>query len=390
MPLATQLCFAVLLASFPCTYAITEGSTRESQYNGNTLEDDNGSSSSNQTTCSWYCTVIHSDFPDQRETTFVKNRLIKLVVEYEKKVNEKCVKHSSRTSSGNATEYFKVWLPTNNKLSSFDNAIQSLLNWGFSSHTEERFKVKAVCNFQPLSRSLKASSGRSVLTPNTGFRSGFGRSLLVDNGVKVKKTVKSVNNTNTQFTQEYRWLAYGVNVFAYVFWFAFVYYSPAFICLFTPTVVTENGRRQIVLEGASPVGLRSFVGNYFYARGDTVHTWNKARVLFFRLVVLPLPYLPLVIIYLRYLQYLGENFRVPLFDLSWPLMILCFVCYSIEAILDLSCKMANIAKPCIVCRKVKPVNFTCKDPVLPHRLLNHLRLQPLVLVKCWKLLLDTF
>ena len=380
MPSATQLCVVVFLASFPCTRA--EGSTRESQYSGNTLDDDNGSS--NHTTCSWNCTVIHSDFSKQRKTALVKNRLIKLVVEYEKKVNEKCVKRSSRTSSGNATEYFKVWLPANNKLSSFDNVIQSLLNWDFSSYTEEGFKVKAVCNFRPLSRNLKASSRKAVLTRNAGFRSRFVRSLLADNGVEVNKTVKSLNDTNTHFTQEPRWLQHGFRFFVLVFVAAFMYYSPAFICLFTPTVITENGRRQIVLEEASPVGFRSLVGNYFHARDDTVHTWYKGRMLFFRLVVLPLPFLSLAIIF-DYVQHRVENLRVPLLDLSRPLMISCFVCYTIQAIRDSSCKMANIlTKPCIVCRKVKSVNFTCKDPVLPRRLLNHLRLQPLIVAKCWK------
>ena len=388
MPTATQLCFAVFLASFPCTRA--EGSTHESQYNGNSPEEDDiGTSSSNHTTwstCSWNCTVIHSDFPDQRKTIFAKNRLIKLVVEYQKKVNEKCVKHTSRTSRGNFTEYFKVWLPANNKLSSFDNVLQNLLNWGFS-HTEERFKVKVVCNFWPLSRNLKARSGEAVSTRNAGFRSPFNRSLLVDNGVEVKKTVKSLNDIH--FTQETQWLQPGFFFFAFVFVTAFTYYSPAFICLFTPTVITENGRRQIVLEGASPVSFGSLMGNYFHARDDTVHTWYKARMLIFRLVVLPLPFLPLAIIF-NHLQHQDESLRIPLLDLSGPLMIICYVCYTIQAILESSYEMEKISKFCIVCWKVKPVNFPCKDPVLPRRIINHLRLQPLILVKCWKLFVRCF
>ena len=375
MPTATQLCFAVFLASFPCTRA--EGSTRK--YNGNILDDDNGSG--NHTTCSWNCTVIHSDLSEQRKTTFVKNRLIKLIVEYQKTVNEKCVKHTSRNSSGNTTEYFKVWLPANNKLSSFDNVLQSLLNWGFSPHTEERFKVKVVCNFRPLNRNLKASSGEAISTRNADFRSRFVRSLLVDNGVEVKETVVSLNDIH--FTQETLWLQPGFFFFVFVFVRAFIYYSPAFICLFTPTVITENGRRQIVLEGASPVSLRSLVGNYFHARDDTVHTGYKARMLIFRLVVLPLPFLPLVVIF-NYLQHQDEFLRSPFLYFSPALMIIWYVCYTIQVILDSTYKMANITKPCLFCWKVKPVNFTCNDPVLPRRLLNHLRLQPLILVKCWK------
>jgi len=52
--------------------------------------------------------------------------LIRLVVRYEVKVNDKCVNKPSDNSSGNATEHFRVWLPVNNKLSSFAKAVESL------------------------------------------------------------------------------------------------------------------------------------------------------------------------------------------------------------------------------------------------------------------------
>ena len=365
-------CFAVFLTSFPCTRV--EGLS-QSQYNGNGFN--------NHTRCSWSCTVIHSDFLEQRKTALVKNRLIKLDIEYEKKVNEKCVRHTSRAASGNVTEYFNVWLPPNNKLSSFDNVIQNLFNLDLSSYTEERVKVKAVCNLRPHSRSLEARETTS--SPNTGrLLSRFVRSHLADNGVE--KTV-TVNNTDIHFAEEQRWLGYGFYFFVFVFILAFILYSPAFICLHSPTVVTENGRRWIVLGRASPVDLRTRVASYFYPEEDTVSTWYKARILIFRLVVLPFPFLPFAIIF-DYVQHQDElNLRVPLLDLSRPFNILCFVCYVIQAIRDSSFKMANRTNLCIVCRKFKPINFTaaCKDPLVPRRLLNHLRLQPLIVVKCWKL-----
>ena len=43
-----------------------------------------------------------------------------------------------------------------------------------------------------------------------------------------------------------------------------MYYSPAFLCLFTPTEIRENGVRQIVLEGASTASFRSPMGKFFF------------------------------------------------------------------------------------------------------------------------------
>ena len=114
-----QLCFVVFLASFPCARA--EGSSHESQYNGNgTLKDSNGFS--NHTRCSWNCTVLYSNLTEQRRTAFAQNRLI--AFGYLKMMDEKCVKQTSRNSIGSDIEFFKVLLLANNKLSSFDQAMQ--------------------------------------------------------------------------------------------------------------------------------------------------------------------------------------------------------------------------------------------------------------------------
>lgn len=111
------LCFAIFVAAFSCTQA-------ESASHDNHNRDDVGFGK--ETSCSWNCTVTNSDFPLQRKADFITNRLIRLVVRYEVKVNDKCVNKPSDNSSGNATEHFRVWLPVNNKLSSFAKAVESL------------------------------------------------------------------------------------------------------------------------------------------------------------------------------------------------------------------------------------------------------------------------
>ena len=108
-------------------------------------------------------------------------------------------------------------------------------------------------------------------------------------------------STDSQFTEEKGRLDKAFWFFALVFMYTVACYSPAFLCLFLPTEVTENGVRLIVLEGASPVSFRSLVENYFHSGSVTLAgnyfssgfdtCWYKARILSLRLVLLPLTFL---------------------------------------------------------------------------------------------------
>lgn len=69
--------------------------------------------------------------------------------------------------------------------------------------------------------------------------------------------------------------------------YVFIFYSPAW--LLSPTEVKEDGVYHIVLDGASPVSLRSLMGNYFFSKKDTV--WQRARMFMLQAVVLPFPFL---------------------------------------------------------------------------------------------------
>ena len=56
------------------------------------------------------------------------NRLFKLVVRYEKKVDEKCVNQTSLSSNRVVAENWLIWQPENYKPSSFARADDSVLN----------------------------------------------------------------------------------------------------------------------------------------------------------------------------------------------------------------------------------------------------------------------
>ena len=62
------------------------------------------------------------------------------------------------------------------------------------------------------------------------------------------------------------WSIMALYFFTFVFIVVFHYYSLAFLCLFYPTEILQDGVTHIILEGASPVSLRSFAGNFFFLR----------------------------------------------------------------------------------------------------------------------------
>ena len=390
MLLASQLCFAVFLASLLSTQL--EGNSFPSfisRHSNKSLAYESGFINN---TCSWNCTIIDSDFPKYWKTVSINDRLIKVVVEYEKKETEQCARQAPRNFSGNGTEYFNVWLPVlpeTKEPSSFHHVMQGLFKFIFSSHPETHVNIKGVCRLLP----LKTVSTEVISIRNDGFLPRFVRSHLADHGLELQsgncnaemndsqpcfdESREDMNSLDGLFSKGNRWSDIVLYSLVFVFIIAFVHYSPAIVCLFFPTVVTENGVSQIVLEGASPFSFRSVVGNCFHSERDT--PWQKAKILFLRIVLLPLPFL-LLGIFLDHVRNHGDKNSVVPFLYS-PVMLVCFGCYVANSI-DAIFKRTDKSKLCSVCKTIRP-DFTCND-ILPRRLLNHLCLQPLILVTSWR------
>lgn len=360
----SQVCFAVLLAVFCHAEALARS------HHNNTLENHGFG---NETRCSWKCKVIESDLTEEIKITIAKGKLIQLVVKYENKVDDKCVNQTSRDSSGNATEQRQIWL-VNKQLSTFAKIMRNLENLMLdTASNEERKEISVLCTLRP--------SGTTATTPeyNGGIQFPmFSRGHLAALGVELNTTdfnteetenlqsciniTNSTDNNGTDSKSPFEpgvWPLAVLYGFCFVFWAVFVQYSPAFLCLFSPTEVTEDGVRHIVLEGASPVCFRSLIGNYFFSEDDGT-IWHKARTFIFRVVIIPLPLLSLAI---------SADLKIPIFS-----------GYS----LSFFTMMLIQAKPCSVCKYVRPKVFSCQDE-LPLLILGHLRLQPLVFVKWWRL-----
>ena len=373
LPAFQFACFAVFIASFSCVKAEV---LSQSQYNGiNPLKD----GFSNHTGCVYSCNVVISDFLKGRKTVFVKGTLIKLHFKNNIVVDEKCLKQTSPSSSGNGIIYFEVWQPEDTaKIFTFEQAMQVSSNILFFPDFGLHIDVKEVCSLLPFgTRSVAADS-----TPHSdnSFELTVFR-YLGDYGLEVRSLTANKRNG---------WVRFSISCLWVVFPAAFFLYSPAFICLFSPTVLRENGhRQQIVLEGSSPVSLRSFVGNFFYSGSDTI--WHKARRLIFPFVVLPLPFLSLATIFQVYvIPYVRlTGFSAVFYGRSHPLLAISFPCYgAVLAFYDFfTFKISQPVekKRCVVCDIVHSANFTPHDGELPQLIWWHLRVLPLIWIKYWNL-----
>ena len=385
----SRVIFAVLLAVF-C----------HAQASAPSHHDNKLASFDNETRCSWKCTAIESNLTEDVKNTIAKGGLIHLVVKYENKVDDKCLNQTTRNSSGNATEHFQIWM-ANKQRSTSVKVFASLENLMFCDDSnEEHRKIRALCTLKP-----PKTTAITQITP-THYSGSlpvvFSQGHLADIGItfdsigcntKVKDygqpclniSKSSENSTTISKCKRDGWPVAVFTWLCIVFFTVFTYYYPAVICLFTPTESSENDVRQIVLEGASPVSFRSLMGNYFFSGNHTI--WHRARLFILRGVVLPFSFLgpAIFVVFLQYKKLIPTFSVFGVSHLSQPRMLVYSGCYYTLAFyisfFDTSSFKAN--HPCFVCKRVKSKILDCQE-VLPKRIINHLRLQPLFLVNCWR------
>ncbi|XP_068709796.1 uncharacterized protein [Montipora foliosa] len=220
------------------------------------------------TKCSWNCTIAESDLTDEIKSTIVTNGVIRFEVRYEKKIGEKCINETSGNPSKNVTENWQIWL-ANNKLNFVAYVLESWTKLIFSFDSGRRKEIKAVCKFEATRKTEANSSNDGLIFPL------FVPGHLADLGVefdRIECKTKKQSCANSSITALWEnflglyhmykaggWSNFFINLLLSVFLITFFTFSPAFVCFFSPTQVTENGMRQIVLNGASPVSFPSFV-----------------------------------------------------------------------------------------------------------------------------------
>ena len=334
--------------------------------------------------CKWNCFVHMADLTmlkrEMANSTTAKNKLIKLSVQYEKLIDDKCTNKMSVNSSESSSEHCQVCLVNkllSNSMTSNKSAINTFLR-------KEHREIGAICTLKPVSTIVSSpmdySNRSSAICHLMNLEHEFERidyhAVETDpHGLCMNFTIPGRTNSTKRLQGALdlrRWPKMVLNFFSFVFPMVFAYYSLAFLCLFYPTEILQDGVTHIILEGASPVSLRSFAGNYFFSGKEGI--WCKAKTFIFRVFIIPLPFIFIATVF--------TDFEFHIFSTIFSIVF--GFCYCFQAFyMSFFSKRSLIAEPCSICRMFKLKIVSCNYE-LPRYILYHLRLQPLVLAKCWR------
>lgn len=146
-----QLCFVILLAAI-CHVQPQLPSHHHTFLNG--LND--------ETRCRWNCTAIDSDLTEEMKTTIAKKKSARLVVKYEKRVDNKCVTQTSSNSGGKG----QIFL-LNKQLSSFAGVLESFANlMSFADSNKEHKEIRAICTLRPAGPTADPGYNSGIQFPN--------------------------------------------------------------------------------------------------------------------------------------------------------------------------------------------------------------------------------
>lgn len=384
MLLASQFCFAVLLAAFQCQ--------TQAPYYGRYVFSDS-ERRRNVTKCSWNCKVIESDFQKKESNKdFTGTGVINVAILYRMKVDkELCANQTFPDSERVASVKVQIKRPVNKPLS-FALALETVLNLLCSNYQAYR-EIKADCK---LTLTRKSAATRTNSAPILPDDISFIRGHLAELGVNPNHSISTGNITVSRLN----WgnVRADAECFAHrsIFFLLhfLILYFPAFLCLFSPTMVKENGIRHICLEGASPIGVRSLIGNFFFSEvDDSDDFYHRTKNFIARAVLVPLPFL-IIAIGFHDISQQHQSEETPAKDritfcFSRPLLLtVCFICYVFLAVYYSFFNASSTETLCFVCQRMETVMENTKlrcNGTLPRRILKHLCLQPLILLKCYRL-----
>ena len=357
---ASQLCFTLLL--------VAQLVHSSSHHNSTEGEHSVGEGLGNDTKCSWNCKVIESDFTKQCDPVFTKKRFINFFAEYPVMMDKKCLK---KVAIGPVSAYLYVWQPANATVSSFSRGIKGVWNLIFGERCIEKGKMKVFCT-------LKST-----------------RTEVPDNQVaqEVNKSVEEMGLTFiTDKEQPGPLLTHIAAIFFWIIQSSCIYYLPALLYIFSPTVDRKNGVLYILLQGAGPASLRGFLGNKLFNMDRSILHFTsrcrKAKMLFFRVMFMVIPFLLLApALFVANMT----PFEVPYchFNLTHPFVVVCIICYFLRVfysslfLINASPQATVEERPCHFCRQMSSNPSSCVG-ILPRRIISHMRLQPLIIVECLK------
>ena len=326
--------------------------------------------------CKWNCFVHMADLTmlkrEMANSTTANNKLIKLSVQYEKLIDDKCTNKMSVNSSESSSEHCQVCL-VNKLLSNSMTSNKSPINTFL--HKEHR-EIRAICTLKPVSMIVSSPmdySNRSsaichLINLEHEFESIDYHTVETDPHGLCMSFTKPGRTNSTKRIQE-GWPMRVLNFFSFLFKIVFVYYSPAFLCLFYPTEIVLDGVTHIILEGASPVSLRSFAGNFFSSKKEGI--WYKARRFILRAFIVPLPLVVFATVFTDFKHSVISIILSIVYGFGY-----CAYAFS----LSFYSKRSSIAKHCYICDLYKAKELSYHDEI-SEIIITHLRLQPLILVE---------
>ncbi len=401
MPWSFQLYFALLIAAFCKTAKATKVTEMvSSSSNGTTLNGfrDQGFK------CVWRCEVDKSDLYNRIKTAFNEGKiLINLRFDCLKKVDKKCAHEILRNSSEEGTfkswslSYtdWQIWLVNNKLPLSAYNAIGTFGSWVGASANFWNIPMKANCSF-----TLPA---KSTTSPKINGERTFPRDHLKKVLRATAGSLGKLCNTDVELSDQQTCIEIGESTWintlttmfiGFLFMTIFPYIGLAVVCLFSATEDTHEGIRQINVEGPSPVGFRSLIGNYFFSTDHTM--WHMARKFIMRVFILPIPFLvPAIFVeYLLYQTAMSPKTNVnEITHLFQPFRLVCYGCYCIQAFyFHFIIGKANCTSSCVSewNSESKHLKFiwTCWHQELPQRMSTLLRVVWEFSVFFWSSLLE--
>ena len=328
--------------------------------------------------CRWNCQIVKSDLVNLTKTTVItKGRKLRLAFHYEKIVEDDCVNRASRNPNGKLPEfeYWQLWL-VNNTLPSFGGNVIRGFSALIQASFEDHFKV--LCRFRKTDSSEKGTL-YGELSPPSEHLENILRSTVRSLG-EVCDT-QSENDVQTciqisEFNHNSRWKDFVLHGLIIAFITIYTYFGPTVICLYSATEYILSGIRQITVEGPSPVGFRSLIGNSFFSTDNNM--WNRARKFIMHVVLLPIPCLaPAIFVeYLLNQNLLPQQNMLRIANLFQPFPMFCYGCYCAHAFFShiLQGKPPDAEGSCCVFKKQCPnCKWTCVDHDLPQRMLAHVR-----------------
>jgi len=292
--------------------------------------------------CGWICNVSSDPWAKYIQSQITKGgTLFKLTINYKMEIDDKCINEISRNSkmnlSTNGTEVLRVKLITFPKEDVPQFVVNALKNTSAFIEKEFRYyNVQALCSFE------LGINGTNNLTTNLASTDELSPHDLQMQILHLTQlgslgkicTVEAENNRKSCIKiSEFDYDKTDTSLYRVLFSFIvmFTYFGPAVIGFCYPTEGMHAGVRQIIVNGPSPVGLRSLIGNFFFVTDYT--TWNMARRFIMRVLILPIPFL-LPVLFVEYLLFknvLPQQNSLYVGHLFDPFKMLCYGCYFVHA-----------------------------------------------------------